>query len=282
MAEEHALIALARRYPQLLLPVDTGMRSSELYRRAVLRGDFTPGVPDFSLDERDTLSECETPAGRVEVLFLAERKDFEHAYRALACRCEPTEIPASVGASFITGLINWEKIRTHREEYIASGGENWSEEFARFTSRDENYRDTLLLLSAGEYSAVPAEMTGLSRDEWLKRSVTIRKYHELTHFICRRLWGGDVQPLRDEVIADLIGLLAAFGEYDTRLAEILFGVEDDSFRKGGRLSHYVSADALAAACETVRALIAEYAEKLRECDTRDVFAVLCSIFPEKE
>ena len=121
MQEE--LIALSRRYPQLLLPIRAGMRETEEYKNAVLCGLPLEAEPDFRCPEEIELSAAETPAGRAEILYLGDRADFLHAYQALAYRCEPTPIPDSVGAVTLNGLINWEKINRHHDDYIAAGGE---------------------------------------------------------------------------------------------------------------------------------------------------------------
>ena len=181
---------------------------------------------------------------RGSALYLENREDFEHAFRALAHRCEPVEIPASVGATTIRGLINWEKIHNHEKEYLQSGENDWDLEFRRFTAEKANYLDSLILLSSGDYSNVSAETAGLPAEDWKEKSVTIRKYHELTHFICRALYPDDVDAVRDEVIADLIGLVAAFGDYNVHLAETFLGIEGETFREGGRLSYYTDAEHL--------------------------------------
>ena len=64
-------------------------------------------------------------------------------------------------------------------------------EFRRFTSVKENYLDMLAVLSRGPYSHVDASAAGCSEDEWLTLSDTIRKYHELTHVICRKQYPND-------------------------------------------------------------------------------------------
>ena len=273
---------LAQRYPQLLLPIREGERQTEEYQNAVLGGKPLEGEPDFVCPEEIELSVCDTPAGRAETVYFGRREDFVHAYRALAYRCEPADIPDSVGAGYIGGLINWKKIRDHRDEYLAAGGEDWEEEFGRFTSERRNYRDSLILLSGGDYSNLSAESVGLPADEWTRKSLAIRKYHELTHFVCRALYPDNVDALRDEVIADAIGLTAAFRRYDTALAARFLGVEGDGFREGGRLSHYVKDGELSAAVERAKALIAAYAariDKARPEAGEDVFALLLKIFP---
>lgn len=271
---------LARRYPQLLLPIREGERQTEEYRTAVLGGEFTVTEADFLCPEEISLSAEDTPAGRAEILYLGKRQDFLHAYRALGYRCEPAEIPDSVGAGTVCGLINWEKIHRHRDEYLAAGGQDWDGEFNRFTAEKKNYRDSVILLSGGWYSNLSPEAVGLSGDEWRDRSLLIRKYHELTHFVCRGLYPQDIDALRDEVVADAIGLTAAFGRYDTALAARFLGVEGGGFREGGRLSHYVKPEELPQAAERARALIADYAARIEGAGPeKDIFALLLTIFP---
>ena len=268
---------LTARYPQLLLPVQANTRITPKYKSAVLRGEPVAEPVPFPFTEEDTLTTVDTPAGTAEILYLADRKSFVRAYQALGYRCEPVEIPDSVGAATIKGLIDWGKIRQHEAEYLANGGEDWNKEFKRFTADKKNYTSTLILLSAGEYSNVPAQTVGLERDEWLEKSLTIRKYHELTHFVCRGLYPDRIDVIRDEVLADLIGLIADFGEYDPGLAKTFLGIENGTFREGGRLSHYEK-DSLDAAVERANTLIDEFAQTTNNQREQSVFELLLKIF----
>ena len=78
----------------------------------------------------------------------------------------------------------------------------------------------------------------MTEQEWAAKSATIRMYHELTHFICRKLYPEKKDEIRDEIYANCIGLTAAFGRYDPRLAKTFLGIEAETYRKGGRLEHY--------------------------------------------
>lgn len=236
----HPIETIGVRYPQVCFDIAPTTRDTEVYRDAVLRGRRDGLSPrGFTLSAEDRLMSVMTPVGAADVLFLCERADFERAVQALAYRCEPRPIPPSMGATTIRGLINWEKIDRRKEAYLASGGRDWAGEFRRFTAVPGNYRDSLILVSRGCYSAVPPDKVGLSEAAWLEKSQTIRIYHELTHFIFRSKYPDDVDAIRDEVIADAVGLAAAYGAYSPELAKLFLGVEGAQYRRGGRLENYL-------------------------------------------
>ncbi len=95
----------------------------------------------------------------------------------------------------------------------------------------------LIVLSRGLYSNVSASEMGLTEDEWLVRSDMIRRFHELTHVICRRLYPDDIQPVRDELIADAVGLYAAYGHFETEKEMRFLGIRNGHY-EGGRLETY--------------------------------------------
>ncbi len=269
----HPLEILAERYPQLLLPISSETASSDLYRDTVLRGKPVHGFLDFSLSEYDWLKTYITPAGSVEVLFLNERADFEHALRALAYRCSACDIPAFIGANTIIGLNNWKKINTHKQKYLLSGGSDWKTEFRLFTADKNNYQDTIIILSSGEYSAISSVKAGITKDEWLSKSLIIRCYHELTHFVCRKLWPSDIDLIRDEVHADLVGTYAAFGVCRPNLVNKFLGIENGLY-VGGRLQHYVQDSELENAIIKVNRLLETYTTKIAEINSHDVYELM--------
>lgn len=271
---------LSQRFPQLALPIAINEKDTPEYKDTVLRGKPVFREPEFIGSPEDSLSVIETPVGNVEILFLGNRQDFEHALRALAFHCEPVDIPGSVGANTIRGLINWQKIRSHKQEYILSGGRDWNEEFKKFTSNKKNYLDTIILLSSGYYSAIPASEVNLSENDWRTKSVIIRKYHELTHYVCRSLYPQDVEPIRDEVIADMIGLMAAFDHYDSSLAKRFLGIEGAEFHRGGRLMHYTKNDNLSVAMKSAKNLIEDLASKRFDYNSHDIFDLMLAIIHE--
>lgn len=226
------------RYRQLQLPIEPGISQTDEYRKVVLQGQPAAEHGVSFRQEEIRRFACDTPAGEAEIMLADNREDFEHLYRALAYKCEPEPIPASVGAVTVSGVINWEKIDHHKAQYLAQGKLDWQAEFKRFTAEKSNYRDSIILLSSGPYSSIPAEQVNMAEKEWEEYSVTIRMYHELTHFICRKLYPEKKDAIRDEIYADCIGLIAAFGTYDPGLAKLFLGIENETYRKGGRLEHY--------------------------------------------
>lgn len=150
----------------------------------------------------------DTPAGSVNVWSYEDRQEFENAIIEIAYKGQTKPIPKSMGALSLFGKNGF----------------------------------ALILLSNGPYSAVPAESLGLDEKAWIEKSYKIRKYHELTHFVSRKLFFDNKEAIRDEVVADMIGLIFAFGEYNKTYAKIFLGTEGKSYRMGGRLQNYVTED----------------------------------------
>ena len=177
------------------------------------------------------------------VITLGERADFELFLQIMAHRCTCAPIPQTQGAAILDGVVNWTKIREHEAAFLAAGGTNdgWSGEFARFTADRANYKDALIVLSVGPYSAVSAERAGFSEEEWLVHSHAIRKAHECTHFICRRLYPELKDAVWDELVADAVGLWAAFGRFDRAMEELFLGADETGY-VGGRLENYVAGE----------------------------------------
>ena len=47
--------------------------------------------------------------------------------------------------------------------------------------------------------------------EWKKKSLTLRKHHECTHYFTKQVYGISENILHDEVMADFIGMYETFG-----------------------------------------------------------------------
>lgn len=240
--------ALRHRFAQFLFPVAAGMSGREDYRAATRRGEFPAGAVDGGLalraPEALRLEIHESIGGPVPVLVAPERADFVALVQALTARNEPEPVPASMGACIVSGLNNWDRVARHRAAWsTARGGddspEDWQDEFRRMASDKPRYQDRLLLLSTGPYSAVSASAAGLAEDEWLARSLVMRREHECTHLFTQRAFGVMRNHALDELLADFAGLVAAFGEYRPELARLFLGVDRaGAYRVGGRLQNY--------------------------------------------
>lgn len=268
MEKLHPIDILVKRYPGLALPIKEGMRDSLDYKRVCLRGEDFGAPPIFNKTNEDRLETVETPAGSVDVLYLADREDFVHAYRALGYRCEPAPIPKSTGAVTLFGLNNWEKVRA------LSIPLDMAEKSA--------YKDTMILLSKGAYSNVSHTQVGFSESEWLEKSFTIRKYHELTHFISRNLFPENKEAIRDEIMADMMGIMFAAKSYDVQMAKIFLGIEGEEYRKGGRLENYVAeGETLEEVVNRARKIIEIFSNNLPEGQIKDPFEILQQFEKEK-
>lgn len=282
--------SLLNRYPQIGLPIKEGIRDTEDYKSAVLRGlKIKKVVNDFSESKSDYLEIVSTPAGDANILYINNRKDFEIAIQKLAHKCEPTTIPASMGASTISGLINWEKIHNHEKEYKKSGEPFWDLEFHLFTQDATNYKDSLIILSGGNYSAVCvddinkqlADEEALTEREWKKASVVIRKYHELTHFVCQKLYPEHKNAIRDEIIADAMGIIAAFKNYKPKVARLFLGLEGRKYREGGRLQNYYFDKDPQEVQKTARELIRKLSAYLKNKSLDDIYDIISLVEDNK-
>lgn len=265
-------------YPQLSLGIQEGMSQSEEYRNIVRKGIMPDKLAfPFELSGEEDEYTIDTPAGEVSVLYLPDRAIFEYFIKVLAHRNEPVEIPLSMGASLISGINSWRKIYAHKEEYLQSGKDDWDEEFTRFISIKENYKDTVLIVSKGYYSALKPEYINMNSDEWLEKSKTIRIYHEISHYISRKLFIENKEVLRDEIVADAIGFIAAFGYYDSLLARKVLGIDNEKFNRDGRLINYVSEEELDIYIERAHKIIDTLDDYFKFRNLGDIFNVLLDI-----
>ncbi len=263
---------LAQRFQQLYLKPEP--EGNPLYRSVVLAGEDAPSqdLSHFVMDERDSCVLLDTPAGSVRAVTLHQRSDFETALNCIAMKTRVTEIPATQGASILDGVISWPKIKAHEEEYRKTA-DDWDEEFGRFTKDKKNYTEALILLSYGPYSAVKPEAVGYDPEAWNRYSDLIRRYHECTHFVCRRLFPDQIHAIWDELAADAAGILAAFGSYDRAMAEVFLGIEGEHYTKG-RLENYVEdkdPEKLNQLAKEVHGILLNIETLLKENTVSDVF-----------
>lgn len=237
--------ALAKRLVQLRFPIEEGISATDRYRGVALRGENPPvsGGVTYRSGEQIRLALNPTQAGTIPVLEISDRADFESLVRALSHRNEPKPVPDSMGACIISGLNNWDRIREYRQRWAADTGDDsstgWDAEFKRLIPRKALYQDRLILLSSGPYSAVSAEDMELGVNDWLEKSMVIRREHECTHYFTLRVLGMMRNNLIDELIADYVGLVNAFGRYESSHALRFLGLHRyPEVVPGGRVENY--------------------------------------------
>jgi len=211
-------------FPQLRIPVQAGVSKTSAYAEAVRRGNPAShplsGGPRLVHPEGFRMMVHEHPAGALPVIVTSSREDFEMLVHVLACRNEPVPVHPSLNGQFISGLINWQRVRRYerqwRRDHAPAGDLEWGREMAR-VSQVEKWRfyDRLVLLGVSPYSRVPARALGLDWDEarWQERSMALRLEHEFTHYTLLRLFGRTEQGLHDEIISDWAGITSAMGDF---------------------------------------------------------------------
>ncbi|MET0553732.1 MAG: hypothetical protein ABW221_11885 [Vicinamibacteria bacterium] len=243
-AEPEPAATLTRVLVQLSFPVAAGTSERTEYHTATRRGllpqDRPPGVR-FVRPEGLRIFLHPTPAGRVPVVLAADRADFETLVQAVVHRNEPVPIPASMGACMIAGYNNWDRVAGLRREWERRPdrpGETWDDAFVRLVPQKELYQDRFMLLSSGPYSAVSARRLGLPEDAWRAASIRLRLEHECTHYFTRQAFGAMRKSLLDELVADYMGSIEAFGDFHAERFLLFMGLEGATYREGGRLQNY--------------------------------------------
>ena len=96
----------------------------------------------------------------------------------------------------------------------------------------------VILLGQAPYSNVTAQQLGLEEELWMERSFRLRLAHECVHYETLRLFGNMQNHALDEIVADAIGQIAAFGNFSAERQRLFFGLEKGTGRCTGRLSFY--------------------------------------------
>ncbi len=232
---------LRRKLIQLRFTIGAGRSTEADYRAATRSGVWPEASEGLELDQPAalTLHLQPTAAGHVPVLFTPHQPDFVQLVQALAHRNEPWPVPASQSACCVAGYTNWDRVRSVRTAWEQNPSGTWEEELARLLPQKSLYQDTIILLGNGPYSSVPASTLGFSDEEWLQKSLVIRREHECAHYVTRRFLGALSRRADEELPADFFGLAAAFGRYPAEWGLRFLGLENfPAYRSGGRLENY--------------------------------------------
>jgi hypothetical protein len=268
-----AFAALAAHFVQLRFPIRDGISTTEAYRAATRRGlfdtadAFAPGLR-LTAPSAVELVIAETIAGRVPVVIAPNRHDFTALVQAFTARNEPVDVPPSMGACLVSGLINWSRIAERRRRWLAAGNApdetSWNAELDRLSRDKPAYQDRFILLVSGPYSGVSAEAAGMPLHDWPTLSLAIRLEHEATHYLTSRTFGFARTHLLDELLADFTGLLRVLHRYPAGLALLFLGLERfPHINPAGRLLNYRGALS-EPAVQIVARLLVSAAERLEQ------------------
>ena len=151
-------------FPQLRFPIQDGISQEPAYGAATRRGrieeaDAFSARPAAGAPGIAALTFSDGVAGLLPLLIAGTRADFEALVRAFTERNEPRDVPASMGACFVKGLNNWDRVARYRRVWEAENGtagddDAWREELGRFAAQKARYQDRFVILSRGPYSGV--------------------------------------------------------------------------------------------------------------------------------
>lgn len=227
-------------------PIVEGMSRDKEYLKAIEEGIVSKERRRSKGLDLKTLSieMIDTPGGKIPVMKVEDRSEFERIIQAFSYSNEPGKVPKSMGASTYSGYNNWGRINMYRRQWLEinlDGNDlDWNVEFDQLQLKRDLYQDKFIVLSNGPYSAVSNEIVGKSLEEWKSISLDIRKYHEVTHYFTKRVLGSMKNNAIDEVLCDYVGIVRATDEYRAELALLFLGLEDfPRYREGGRLQNYV-------------------------------------------
>ena len=200
--------------PALPLPAETFVESwKEAAGKEAL--DFLVEISGssnmvFPLKDKDALRIFlkETLGGPLPVITTGNHEDFRRVEAMLNGRDVLADVPITVNA--FTLQARADNISGHR----------------------------VILLGQAPYSNVTAQQLGLEEELWMERSFRLRLAHECVHYETLRLFGNMQNHALDEIVADAIGQIAAFGNFSAERQRLFFGLEKGTGRCTGRLSFY--------------------------------------------
>ena len=152
------------------------------------------------------ISFIQTLAGKLPTIYSENHADFEALASFLSGKSEIKKLPETVNAFTIPAKIR-------------------------------GVRHKVILLNKASYSNISADKLNLDAEDWLKKSAVIRRRHESAHYETLRLFGGMKNHALDEILADAVGQVAAFGNFSANRQRIFFGLNNGICN--GRLNFYV-------------------------------------------
>lgn len=164
---------------------------------------------NFNFDWRNVdaikISFAQTLAGKLPMIYTENHDDFTALSSFVSGKTEIRNLPVTVNAYTIQAKIR-------------------------------GVMHKIILINRAPYSNIPAEKLSLTTEDWLEKSQKIRIRHESAHYETLRLFGGMKNHALDEILADALGQIAAFGNFSGERQRIFFGLNGGECT--GRLTFY--------------------------------------------
>jgi len=230
---------------QLQFPIQKGISKTENYINCTLKGKKNLLASNIVLNSPESIELMiyENPlVGKIPVIIIPDDEDFTFFISALSNKNEPLNLPKSMGAAFINGINNWDRIERLKSKWLKNNlNGNWNLEFRNNILPKPNlYKDRVIILSTKPYSGVNFELLGLSKSDWKEKSLQIRLLHECSHLFTLKNYGCMANNIHDEIIADYAGIIDVLSFFNKNWLLSFFGLENyPKYRKGGRLENYL-------------------------------------------
>lgn len=259
---------------QLQFPIKKGISKTEEYKNVTLKGKNKQSGECLILYRPNeiTLNLYDSKiAGKIPVLVVPDNRDFNTMVCALSNKNEPKDLPGSMGALFINGINNWDRIHRLKAKWLEKNPfGNWSQAFKSDVLPNPHlFKDKLIVLSRKGYSGIKSEQLGISDEEWKSSSLTIRREHECAHLFTLQYYGCMANNIHDEIIADYAGITKVFGRFNKDWFLHFMGLENyPNYREGGRLQNYQAPIQLSKdAFDGLKVLVKKISETISDFDT---------------
>lgn len=198
---------------------------------------------DFNWCNTDAIkiSFVQTLAGKLPAIYTENHDDFVALSSFLSGKSEIKKLPVTVNAFTIPV-----KIRGNRHRMI--------------------------LLNKAPYSNISADKLNLNSEDWIEKSKKIRCRHESAHYETLRFFGGMKNHALDEILADTLGQIAAFGNFSANRQRLFFGLNGSECT--GRLQFYcqkVSPEDREKIYKAVDAVLDKIESEIAGCTELEIF-----------
>lgn len=259
---------------QLQFPVKKGISKTEDYKNVTLKGKQKQSSCFLELYQpNDIALELyeSSIADKIPVVTVPNHKDFNTIVCALGNKNEPMVLPNSMGALFINGINNWNRIHQLKLDWLQeNSSESWALAFKKqILPNPYLFKDKLIILSTKGYSGIESENLGISKEEWKSLSLIIRKEHECAHLFTLQYYGYMANNIHDEIVADYAGITKALGQFNKDWFLRFMGLENyPKYREGGRLQNYQAPIQLTKeALDGLKVLVKKISETISSFDT---------------